>query len=339
MRAILSNPNVALRRAIVASALTVIVFVACDDPTGQGYLTPTLETIWPNDDGRYWAFDIVDRTWDESGVPVYAAPEEVPPVTLDDIEDFLEGFIAPGPNLVIDEGTYTLRFVGETPIPGGRLVQNLREELAGPRPEKPVHVGTFEDALLARLARARPDLREKIAARLGGREIPSSTLQLEAALILHGGAWEKTLSGIGTYGDLDDQFSWLYLDATLLPRSEFHFQLVPSLADDVYLHCRILQRTTINTRIGRLRGALECLYVVDYGVAPIFDQETPGYFRLIDYGIVTYAPFVGPVQCLERRFEAPGTPIGSLERRAGDTWLDIFGTGLPEESRSTSEAR
>jgi hypothetical protein len=157
--------------------------------------------------------------------------------------------------------------------------------------------------------------------------------------MLHGGAWERTPWEIGTYGDLDDQLAWLYLDANLQPRAEFEFQLIPSLADDVFLLCRILGRRTIETQIGRLRGALDCLYVVDYGVAVVFDQEPVGYFRLVDYGIVTYVPDVGPVQCLERRFEVPGTLPSDPIRRAGDTWLDIIDTGLPAQAHSRVEAR
>ena len=327
MRGIHSNPRLALRRTIVAGTLLFIVLVACDDPVGQSYLTPTLATIWPNEDGRFWTFDLVQRTWSEPGVPVYARPEDVPPITLDDVEAFLD-VDRPGSNIVTEVGLYRLRFAGMAEIPGGRLVQNLFEEIAELVPGKPAREGTFEDALLARIARARPDLREKIAARFGG-EIPSSTQSLEWPLILHGGAWEKTLWEIGTYGDLDDQLAWLYLDADLQPRTEFEFQLIPALADDVFLLCRILGRTTIDTRIGRLRGALECLYVVDYGVAPYFDGEVAGYFRLVDYGVVTYVPDVGPVRCLERRFEGPGTTPGDPVRRAGDTWLDIFETGFP----------
>ena len=338
MRRIHPNPRMPWRRMFVASALLFTVFVACDDPTGQGGLTATIENIWPNEDGRYWTYELVQRTWDEPGVAVYDTPEEVPPITLDDIEDFLP-YDSPGPNLAIDEGTYTLQFTGWASIPGGRLVQNLREVLGGPRLEQRVPSGTFEEALLARLARARPDLREKIAARLGGSDVLASATQLQAPLMLHGGAWEKTHWDIGTYGDLDDQLAWLYLDANLSPRSEFEFQLVPSLADDVFLLCRILRRTTIDTQVGRLHYAIECLYVVDYGVAQVFDQQGVGYFRLVDYGIVTYAPDLGPVQCLERRFEGPGTLPGDPLRRAGDTWLDLLETGLPVAARSAMEAR
>jgi hypothetical protein len=163
-------------------------------------------------------------------------------------------------------------------------------------------------------------------------------MQLDPPLMLHGGAWEKSLSKIGTYGDLDDQLAWLYLDANLTPRSEFEFQLVPSLADDVFLLCRILRRTAIDTQIGRLNYAIECLYVVDYGVVGLVsdDGEPLGYFRPVDYAIVTYAPNVGPVRCLERRFEWPAGP-DPLARRAGDTWLDLVGTGLPVPSTSARE--
>jgi hypothetical protein len=318
----------------LAGTLAVVLLAACgDDSTGPGSPALTLENAWPNQDGSSWTYSLVQRTWSEAPLPVYDTPEEVPPITLDQAESLLTE-AATGDSIVMETANYSLQFDGMLPIVSGRLVQNLRETISFPTgtPGTETSDATFESAFLARLAQARPDLEGRIRARLPMESGGSAVLQLTAPMLLHGGAWEKSTTAIGTYNTIDSLLAWKYLGTEISVHSEFKFPLVPSLADDVFLLCRILRSTSVTTAAGRFQGALDCLYLVDYGVSTSVDEDGMplGSWRYFEYGTVTYVPDVGPVACLQRRPEFPSAGLpDSWHRIAGDTRLDLEGISSP----------
>ena len=140
---------------------------------------------------------------------------------------------------------------------------------------------------------------------------------------VHGGVWEKTEDWIGTYGDLDELLAWKFLTSDLSPGTEFSHQLIPSIASNVFLHCRIERIFDARTDVGVLRNALECYYLIDYGVTVLrdFELHVLGYTRAFGYGVVVYAPRVGPVYCHERTMADAADPIGY-----SDLEIDLTGS-------------
>lgn len=283
-----------------------------DSPTGTGapLPDPTLDNLWPNADGASWTYALEERIWSEGLGDLYIVetPEEVPPPpTLDQVAALLEEH-PHEPVTDEDEGYFILRFDGEITTDSGVTAQNLAEvviwtpEAVGPR-------AATGEALMRRILAVRPDLRAR-AAELGLRAAAreSASRDLMEPLLLHGYAWEKTSEHIGTYGDLDQLLAWKFLESDLTIGHEFTHQLVPELADDIWLHARIIAVGTVRTPAGRFRKAVTCLYAVDYGVTQVSTQEEPliGYARVIDYGTVSFAPAIGPVHSYERIFVSVG---------------------------------
>jgi hypothetical protein len=227
-------------------------------------------------------------------------------------------------------GIYRLQFDGMLTTMSGATGQNLVETFEAVPPAKPARPASAarpNAAFLARLLRARPDLQDRIAgAAPGASDSPMDTPQL-LLLFLDGGAWVKSDQWIGAYGDLDTLLAWKYLESDLSPGHEFSHQLVPKIASDVFLHGRVQRRLTWNTEVGTHENALECLYLIDYGVSTATDQDglPIGFFRDIDYGAVVYAPEVGPVYCYERVLVTVGDTLGP---GLGDARLQLVGTGV-----------
>ncbi|HET9252420.1 MAG TPA: hypothetical protein VFP58_09900 [Candidatus Eisenbacteria bacterium] len=289
----------------------------CSDEDGSGLLQevvlelpPTLGTVWPNDDGRSWSYRLDQRGWDEVPPTVYAAPESIPPIpTLDEVESLL-GNHPIGPNPVLDAAGYRMQFLGMKTTESGAVGQNLVTEMyelpATSATSNLVSVRPGAGFWLS-LARARPDLLPRIAARwpeVGRRAATAGAdfADVDPPLYLFGYAWTKTSQYIGSYGDLNTSLSWKYLEANLEPGHEFTLQLVPDLADNVFLHARVLRERTVTTVLGDHPSAIDVLYMVDYGVNEVFDSQMNaiGYAHSYDYGTITYAPFVGPVATYER---------------------------------------
>jgi hypothetical protein len=82
-------------------------------------------------------------------------------------------------------------------------------------------------------------------------------------------------------------------------------QLVPSLADSVYLYGKIKSQATFTAGGLAFDNCVECMYAVDMGVQVMTDEEGTiiGKFRTWDYGVVIYAPTIGPIYSHERRLE------------------------------------
>ena len=291
---------------------------------------PTIENIWPNEDGTFWTYEYMWRAWD-ADVTTYPERDSLPPVpSMDKIENLVRHHpIGPDPNVV--EGTYRLEFDGLTTTGSGVTAQNLEESVVAAEGRARLFAGTGgQSGFLERLRRARPDLECEIAARCLDLGPPLQPGSPPTPIMIHGGAWEKTDHWIGTYGDLDTLPAWKFLEANLTAGHEFTHQLIPSLASDVFLHCRVLGRTVVRSPAGHIWRALECLYIVDYGPYEITgpSEEPVGWEQFYDYGRVIYVPDIGPVYSYERALIAVGEPIGT---GYGDIEVDLTGANLDLE--------
>ena len=278
------------------SALTIGT-LACDkksDPVKPGPPLASLETIWPNADGRGWKYALHRAEWtDTSTAGYFDTVIAVPPIPpLSTLRSIVAG-LQNGPSPSADSASMELRFDGLRTTGPGVTAQNLVETLSAPVTAS-LHSGSA-DPFLAELLRARPDLRGALSRRLRSRTLGSSA---SGVLFLHGNiAWLKTAKQIITYGDVDTLPAWKYLDSNIVPGAEFTQQLVPSLADNIYLHGRIVGKKSVVTPAGTYANAIECDYSVDYGIGAQADNKgnLVGYYRSVTYGTVAYVDSLGPV--------------------------------------------
>jgi len=310
---------------------------------------PTLENIWPNADSTMWRYRLNQRIYDTSGLDdpfYYQNREDVPDIPdMAEIEQMLRMEFQDDPQSE-EEAIFRLQFKGEITTDSRVTAQNLDEiiimelPIAGDLPAGSV--------FLSRLCLARPDLADRIISEYPGIQLETDritryrfgrsgdgiprdiALILGRPLILHGGAWEKTDQWIGTYGDLDQLLAWKYLESNLSVGHQFLHQLVPSLTDDAFLHCRVLRSLEISTEAGDYEEALECLYVVDYGIwqAKDIGGNVIGYTRALDYGVIIYAPGAGPVYSHERWGVVPPFQIEPSSIGAGSMTLELIDTNV-----------
>jgi hypothetical protein len=319
---------------LLAVSVYAAVFMTCsDDGCGPGGCPrPDIENIWPNDDGRGWDFSLVQHWWGRVVCQtMYENEEDVPPIpSLDEIESMLRDHEIPQDFETV-QGSYHIIFAGDSTSGSGVTAQALRESIyfAGGSLE-PLLAGGAQNAFLARLMLARPDVREELIHRpeLEGAvgdilralppdavftdkgdpaALPAPVEQIVSApVLIHGGVWKKTEEWIGTYGDVDTMLAYKFLEDDYSPGHEFTFQLVPSLASDVFLHCRVLPRRIVWVGGRPYPNAVDCLYVIDYGVAEMHSIPGVRYCRVYDYGTVTYAPTAGPIHSYERALVEAG---------------------------------
>ena len=148
----------------------------------------------------------------------------------------------------------------------------------------------------------------------------------DCPLLIHGGVWRKTDQWIAAYADLDTLPAWKYLEADLSRGHEFTHQLAPSLASDIFLHCRVVGEGRAKTEVCVFKRALDCIYLVDYGVYNLQGPgpDAQGYYRVFDYGRVLYVPGVGPVYAYERMLVCAGDPVGI---GLGERHISLTATG------------
>lgn len=321
--------------ALCALALLTLPGCSDRDPVAPSTSGATLRTVWPNEDGRSWAYQVVERTFaDGGGLTTYPSPAAVPPApSMTQVAALLDTLPTGGVSRS-DSASFGLRFSGLITTQSGVTRQNLVETLISPAAADAAR-GPLGGpaAFLAQLYRARPDLRPLLRARFSSVSQLADTAHTYASSFLHGYAWEKTTRWIGTYGDVDTLLAWKFLTSALAPGSEFTHQLVPSLASDVFLRGRILDRQTVHTPAGTFERAVVCAYLIDFGVAEWTDEEgNPlGYQRTYGYGSVAYVDRLGPVACYERRLLTAGVQ----SRGRGDVTLRLtgYGSGPVAESR------
>lgn len=229
-----------------------------------------LDSLWPNEDGLRWT---------------YAAH----------YEESFEGSESS------DDFTATLTFDG-TNVVGGQTVQNLVGRIDGGAAlgasERPAGL----DALTARLWVARPELRGTLAV-LAARAVDDWPFVLLAPANGNVG-FLKTPTSIGIWRDEIAAQSWLYLVEPKNVGPNFTLQLVPDLADDVFLY------GTVTAADESVRGANGGLYphswiveyLVDLGEGTWTDElgNPLGTFRMHTSGSVVFSAGVGPILMEER---------------------------------------
>jgi len=305
----------------LAGATAPLLVEGCsdDDPSRPVRPTPnaTIENIWPNADSLEWTYAYREAAADSFGIPdtlLYTTPEQVPPApSLDEVIPFLVRRAMPDSDKR-QSGVVRLRFEGMETTTSGVVAQHLAQTRFGPQeaPAAALSRARFDDAFLRRLWLLRPDLREKIRDR---RKAISESREedewLGSPLFLRDAAFEKTDEYIGAYGNLNRQLSWLFLEADLTAGHAFTFQLVPDLADNVFLHAQIVSNgEDFRTGFGTFAKTVRCAYLVDYGASGLLTPEGGelGYFGTHDSGIVVYAPMVGPIYDYEVHLAFNGLP-------------------------------
>lgn len=230
--------------------------------TSPAISQPALDALWPNQDGLQWDFRI-------------SVQEIVTPL------DFA--------------GEASLRFAGTVETAGG-TAQVL--EATHDLPAKP-GVGPDLDPLLGSIWRARPDLRQALETRYG--KTGKAGLNWWP-LLLHGGSFMKSPASIQMWQEEWDHPTWTYLLNDLTQGATFTHQLIPEIADDVFLHGTVdAIDATVETVSGTFEHAVRMRYVIDYGWSTAVNDagDEVGQFRGETRGHVHYVPNIGPVELLE----------------------------------------
>jgi len=300
--------------------------VNCPDP---GAPDPTMANIWPHADGTSWTFDIEYREILPPEVPLKAG--EIP--TMEELHAALQD---PVPGEVVEEGDglYRLALDGMVTTDSGATGQNVVESIYMEMPDGPVKSvngnSSGVDPVLAMIARARPDLRSGIVSRYGLDE--KALDYIFPPLFLGGYAFAYEDSGYFGYGDLDQDHAWVYLEGDLSVGSEFSLQLVPSLANDVWLHGRIwsISDRTVGGRT--YENVVECMYVIDLGETEISDENGTilGSSFPYYYGSSFFAPEVGPIAGVERHVANPVFTPPAQGYPTEEYVLDLVGVTFPE---------
>lgn len=279
--------------------LAVLASTACDTGPNPGNVRITLENAWPNEDGNYWNFDTI-LAWegyegdgaDWNGLPPF-----------DELYEELQAAIAPDPTGMPEPVTvYTtsLWFDGEITTDSGVTGQNLTARSFLPDKAEPA----TSRGLLARIAEMRPDLRPALEARYGALPADSAKddpFEVIVPFFLGDGCWERTEDAIIGYGDLDPDPSWVYLHEPLTAGATVTHQLVPAIADDIWLHVHHMgRRVTVVDGVTYV-DAREILSVVDLGEMILTDDQgnLVGMSHPYMTAVVTYVPTVGPVGTAE----------------------------------------
>jgi hypothetical protein len=110
-----------------------------------------------------------------------------------------------------------------------------------------------------------------------------------------GPSWRHSGDRIASYGP--GYFHWLYLDGDLTPGHEFTAELGVGLADDILLTSRIWSIRSYNVAGTTYPNCVEVFYLLDMGIQEEADEngESAGFAQYYEYGVIIYAPDVGPV--------------------------------------------
>jgi len=230
---------------------------------------PSMASLWPNQDGSSWGYH---QTY-QAGPGGFGNPDTT-------------------------ETLFRLHFDGTVAVPGRSDAQNLvEEEVVASAPS----LAATPDAFLRTLWLARPDLRDA----LGQRGVTGAAAQVPewAALLVHGGAFEKTAQEIRIWRtDTTGLLSWVFLRFDLSLGHMFSLQLVPDLAPDVFLYATVGGLENVTVPAGSYTGCQRVDYRIDYGESICTGEgssEPLGTFRGQTLGYVLYAPDVGPVFSFE----------------------------------------
>jgi hypothetical protein len=235
---------------------------------------PTMDALWPNEDGRTWLYAQVFHDWFGGEVI---------------------------------ENEVRLFFDGTDIVPGGIVVQDLKVE-ATPAEFRPRLVGhdnppAGADPFYRALWRSRPDLRDGIRAKLetlppASERYPDGFYQV----LIGEAAFRKSDEDIAAYRtDIEAMKAWIWLISDLTIGGTFSIQLVPDLADDVWLYGTVARWENVAVPAGTYTRCLRVEYLIDFGESVCTDENGNelGGFRSETRGFIDYAPEVGPVNHYE----------------------------------------
>jgi hypothetical protein len=253
----------------------------------------TMDELWPNQDGLSWTY-------------------------AQRYEDFEKPLVVENRTRIFLDGTVT--------APTAIQAQYLRQELVSGPAFATSSEPELTDPFLRQLWIARPDLRTKILQFESDADCPETTAPGSYGVFLSGElAYLKTSADIGAWRcNKNDTQAWLWLVSDVSIGSTFTLQLVPDLADNVFLHGEIAATEPVTVPAGTFKNCVRVDYRVDYGLTQCTDdQGNPvGSYRSETLGYVHYAPGVGPVQSLEefipvreRIGDCSGPPVGAVAAR------------------------
>lgn len=309
---------------LIALALCVPFVFGCDDddpasPGPPATPAPTITNIWPHEDGRSWTYRFEQKAVDGGTAVVYPDSASVP--AAPDVTEVpaLLAAAFPGGDVAEAQGAFRLKFDGQQTTGSGAVGQRLAETLyygAARIPAEGIEPTSWMQRLLRNI-----DPQARVLER--------APTQVEPPLLLFGYAWEQTETHIGTYGDLDQALAWKFLEADLSVGHRFRHRLVPALASDVFLDAIVASQGSVASEVGTHDRAVTVHYVVDFGFQRIVNEGGTllGYSRGLTYGLVVYAPGVGPVRMLERSDLIPDL-VTATEGLTIEKELVLIGTGL-----------
>lgn len=206
------------------------------------------------------------------------------------------------------------------------------------------------DVFLASVWRARPDLRAAITARYGDQAAGDAAWY---PLLVHGGYFIESAAALHMWQAKWNHATWTYATDNLTVGAQFTQQLIPELADDVYLHGTVEAiDATVATPVETFAGAVRIAYEVDYGWSEDTGEDgTPlgRFIRSRTQGHVHFVPDVGPVEmheefilyaeidcgaepCPPEWLEGLGTPIARYD-------MGLTGTTVGVHSRTFTQMK
>ena len=281
---------------MIRLALTILLALGLG-ATATVQAQPTLENIWPNLDGTRWEYGFV---WTDNT----AGTTVMSPAFLQ-----LEGHVTtPGGEAQVLLGEHA-------PVPDVDL------PLAGATPGLP--------PLLAAIWRARPNLRERLAA------LPAapSRQMVWNPLLLHDGYFMKTAVDIEMWQESWDHPTWIYLEDDFTVGASFVHQLLPEIVDDIFLHGTVMAvDAVVDTPAGTFVDAVEMTYLVDLGTSIVTDDQGNllGTLHGEYHGHVHYVPDVGPVELLEEY--TPFVWVDCGDEDCPPEWLELVGVAVTTQT-------
>ncbi len=136
----------------------------------------------------------------------------------------------------------------------------------------------------------------------------------------------KNVTEIDMWQDSWDHPTWRYLENDLTVGATFVMQLIPELADDIFLHGTVTDiSATVETMAGVFDDAVKMEYLIDLGESYFTDEEGSliGTTHSEIFAQIHFVPGVGPVDLLEEF--TPYIWMDCGEEGCPPEWLELVG--------------